>query len=174
MASGRGDRIFRIRARDRQIGEKLASQDIPEAIKGKPLKIPQFNFTISLENKVRSMFGPPYYARRARWIEDMTNRLMEDLAFEYKAMVGKCANDPQAFAHQWRELISLLELDELNDLINKHNMYYPMEAKLRIDPDSGAPLVGSTPWEPLEKISTEGLLKVFPPDMSASLAFNEE
>lgn len=174
MASGRGDRISKIRARDRQIGEKLASQDIPDTIKGKPLKIPQFNFTISLENKVRSMFGPPYYARRARWIEDMTNRLMEDLAFEYQAMVGKYANDPEVFAQQWKELISSLELDELNDLIDKHNTYYPMEAKLRIDPDSGAPLIGSVPWKPTERISIEGLLKVFPPNMNAALTFNEE
>lgn len=174
MKSGSGDRISRIRARDRHIGEKLASQDIPEAIKGKPLQIPQFNFTISLENKVRSMFGPPYYARRARWIEDMTSRLMEDLVYEYANMADRFVDDPQAFAIHWNTLIYSLELDELNNLIEKHNTYYPMEAKLRIDPESGAPLVGSVPWEPLGKISCEGLLRTFPPDINVAFKHGKD
>ncbi len=174
MASGRGDSIFRIRAKDRLIGEKLASQDVPDHIKGKPLKIPQFNFTISLENKVRSMFGPPHYASRARKIENTTHKLMEDLAFEYTSMLDKFSENPEVFAQQWKGLISSLELDEINDLIDKHNTYYPMEANLQIDPDSGAPLIGSIPWEPTERFSVEGLLKRFPPDMIATLNHDED
>ena len=173
MASGRGDRLFRIRARDRQIGEKLASQDIPDHIKGKPLRIPQFNFTISLENKVRSMFGPPHYATRARRIETITDKLMKDLTFEYASMIDRYGDAPEVFSQKWKELISSLELDELNNLIDKHNTYYPIEAKLQIDPDSGAPLVGSVPWEPIEKISMEGLLKRFPPVTNAASKHDE-
>ncbi len=174
MASGRRDNIFRIRARDRLIGEKLESQDIPESIKGKPLRIPQFNFTISMENKVRSMFGPPHYATRARRIENITQKLMEDLAIEYDGMIDSFGEDTEVFTQQWKNLIGSLELDELNGLIDKHNTYYPMEANLQIDPDSGAPLIGSVPWKPTERISIEGLLKRFPPDMTATLNHDEE
>ena len=174
MAANRGDRIFRIRARDRLIGEKLDSQAIPENIKGKPLKIPQFNFTISLENKVKSLFGPPYYAKRAGQIENITQKLMEDLTIEYASMIDSLGDDPEVFAQQWTDLIGSLELDELNDLIDKHNTYYPMEAKLQIDPNTGAPLLGSVPWKPKERISVEGLLKRFPPDMNAAYNHDEE
>ena len=71
-------------------------------------------------------------------------------------------------------MIGSLELDELNDLIDKHNTYYPMEAKLQIDPKTGAPLMGSVPWEPKEHISVEGLLQLFPPEITADLNHVEE
>lgn len=170
---GRRDNIFRKRAKDRLLGEKLASQDIPENIQGKPLKIPQANFTISLENKVKSMFGPPRYATRARRIENITQKLMEDLSIEYASMIGGFGDNPEMFAQQWRELIGSLELDELNDLIGKHNAYYPVEANLQIDPGSGAPLIGSVPWEPKECISIESLLKRFPPEITDTLNQDE-
>ncbi len=174
MASGRRDNIFRIRAKDRLIGEKLASQDVPDHKKGKPLNIPQFNFTIPLENKVRSMFGPPHYASRAHRIESITHKLMEDLAFEYAGMINRFGESYEVFAQQWKELVNALELDELNDLIERHNTYYHMEANLQIDPDSGTYLNGSVPWKPKERITVEGLLKRFPPDMTANLNHDED
>ena len=154
--------IFRIRARDRLIGEKLASQGIPEKSKGKPLSIPQFNFTISLEKKVQSMFGTPKYAARARRIENITQQLMEDLSCEYEHMTNQYGENPEIFAQKWKELIDSLELDEINQLIDKHNKYYPVEANLQIDPDTGAPLLGSSPWKPTEKITQAELLTLFP------------
>ncbi len=169
MALGRGNNIFRIRAKDRLIGEKLASQNEFQNTKGKPLKIPQFNFTISLENKVKSMFGPPHYATRARRIEIITQRLIEDLTVEYDRMVAKLGDDSEGFTKQWQELIRSMELVEINDLIDKHNRYYPIEANLQIDPDSGAPLVGSVLWEPVPQITIEGLLDRFPADMTSIL-----
>ncbi len=161
MTAGRSDNIFRIRAKDRMIGEKLASQGIPENLKGKPLKIPQANFTISLENKVKSMFGPPHYATRARRIENITQKLIEDLAVEHENMKQEYDDRPEVFARKWQELIASLELDDLNELIEKHNQYYPMEANLQIDPETGAPLAGAVPWEPKKKITVEELLKRF-------------
>ena len=174
MGSSGRNNIFRIRARDRQIGEKLASEDIPEHLKGKPLKIPQFNFTISLENKVRSMFGPPHFAVRARRIENAIRQLTEDLSIEYAGMHDKFGDDPEEFAEQWEKLIESLELDELNDLIEKHNTYYPMEANLQISPDSGAPMIGSVPWKPKAKISAEVLLKQFPSEVTSASNIGEE
>ena len=105
MASGRGNNMFRIRAKDRLIGANLASQDVFKSTKGKPLKIPQYNFTISLENKVKSMFGPPHYATRARRIEIITQRLIEDLTVEYDSVVARLGDDSEAFAQQWLKLI---------------------------------------------------------------------
>lgn len=166
MAPGFGDGVFRRRARDRLTGEKLASQGLPKDVKGKPLKIPQVNFTVSLESKVRSMFGPPHFATRARRIENLTRKLMDDLAAEYAGMIERFREDPDTFDREWNRLVRSVELDKLNDLIEKHNKYYPIEANLQIDPESGAPLLGSVPWKPKDKISTELLLERFPPDMT--------
>ncbi|MDY6910966.1 MAG: hypothetical protein SVM79_01200 [Chloroflexota bacterium] len=155
--------MLRIRAKDRLIGEKLASQGIPDYLKGKPLKIPQFNFTIPLENKVRSVLGPPHYASRARSIETITHRLLEDLTFEYARMTDEYREKPDLFASKWKELLHSLELDAVNDLIDRHNTYYPIEANLRIDPDSGAYLNGSIPLQAKEHITVDWLLEKFPP-----------
>ena len=163
------DNISRMKARDRLIAKRLESTDIPEDIKGRPLRIPQMVMKIPMEKLVQSMFGPPKYALRARRIEDKTDKLMKEITTEYINMVDRFGKDPEIFAQQWKEYIGSLELKELNDLIERHNMYYPVEANLNIDLKTEGFLIGSTLWKPKEKITIEGLLKQFPPNITAAL-----
>ena len=167
------DNISRMKARDRLIAKKLESSDIPKEMKGRPLRLPQMNFPVPLEKLIQAMYGPPRYALRARQIEDKTDRLMEAVATEYTNMVNTVGKHPKRFAQKWKEFICSLQLYELNDLIERHNMYYPIEANLAIDPKSEGFLIGSIPWEPKEKITTEALLKEFPPYITAALNQDE-
>ena len=127
--------------RDRILAKQLEAHKFDEDIIGKPLEIPSVHFTIPLSKKIQALSGPPYYVVRARRIEQTTDQLMEDLAIEYRKMIKKFVNRPKVFSSKWKSLIEAWPLDKLNDLIENHNNYYPIEANLQIDivPQPGLP-----------------------------------
>jgi len=153
--------------RDRLLGEQLASHEFDENVIGKPLNIPEVNFTIPLEKKVLAVSGPPYYAVRARQIEQLTDQLMKDLTINYRKMAEQFGHHPEVFSRRWKKAVESIELDMLNDLIERHNNYFPIEANLAIDPKSEALMFGAAPWEPKEKVTTESLLQRFPANTAA-------
>jgi hypothetical protein len=50
------------------------------------------------------------------------------------------------------------DLALLNDLIARHNRYYPIEANLAIDVRTGRLLERGAPWRPLPSVSAADLL----------------
>jgi hypothetical protein len=152
--------------RERILAKQLESHEFNGGITSKPLEIPQVNFTIPLEKKIQTLSGPPYYMLRSRQIERLMDQLMEELSAEYSKMLAKFAGRREVFAGKWKKLIENWPLDKLNNLIEKHNMYYPIEANLRMNPRSSDFLFGSAVWKPREKITVESLLERFPPDAS--------
>jgi hypothetical protein len=88
----------------------------------------------------------PSYIRRLRRIEDLEARLMLKVA-----TAGSVA---AALAEA--EIVD--ELAQLNDLIARHNRYYPIEANLPIDVRSGRLLERGAPWRPLPSITAADLL----------------
>lgn len=102
---------------------------------------PERNFTLATEERVRALVaGPPAYVRRLRIIEDLEAAIVRLLAS------GK--HERQA---GWL-------LERLNDLVSRHNRYYPVEANLAIDPRSGE-LVDrdGKRWKPMQARSLEEL-----------------
>lgn len=87
---------------------------------GRETAAPERNFTIATEDRVRALVaGPPAFVRRLRIIEDLEAAIVRLLA----------SGDHERQA-TWL-------LDRLNDLVSRHNRYYPVEANLAIDPRSG-------------------------------------
>lgn len=108
---------------------------------------PPRNFTLSLEERLRAYAqGVPSYIRRRRRIEDLEARLIRKLAAAASAV------DALADA----EIVD--DLAQLNDLIARHNRYYPIEANLPIDVRSGRLLERGVPWLPLLSVTTADLL----------------
>jgi len=109
---------------------------------------PPRNFTLSVEERLRAYAqGVPGYIRRRRRIEDLEARLIQKLV---------AAQAPAAAAVS-EEVIAELAL--LNDLIARHNRYYPIEANLPIDVRTGRLLErGGAPWRPLPAVTTAELL----------------
>jgi hypothetical protein len=117
----------------------------PEADRGADTLSPARNFTLTAAERVgAAIAGAPAYARRLRAIEDLEARLAQWLAD------GIEPNDKarRAFAD---------ELDHLNELIDRHNRYYPAERNLPCDPRSGAMLDHGRPWRPLRRATPESL-----------------
>lgn len=102
---------------------------------------PDRNFSLATEERVRALVaGPPAYVRRLRIIEDLEAAVVRLLAS------GK---------HE-RQAAWLLE--RLNDLVSRHNRYYPVEANLAIDPRTGELLDrDGKHWKPMVARSLEAL-----------------
>ena len=88
----------------------------------------------------RSLEGYLKAGNRPRWMERLgeieagiaTQRHRLERA--YRALRRECGDDPDAFAHRWRETAQQWRFDALNELIHQHNEWFPIERQLPVDP----------------------------------------
>jgi hypothetical protein len=90
--------------------------------------------------------GVPSHIRRRRRIEDLEARLVARLAAAATPAEAAAAADVEA------------ELALLNDLIDRHNRYYPIEAQLPIDVRTRTLVERGAPWRPLPHVASADLL----------------
>jgi hypothetical protein len=83
-------------------------------------------FRADPDRYLASLGGPLPYMQRLRSIEAETERQLELLAEAYEEHRG----DPES----WRRLAERWDFTHVNELIDKHNRWYPMEARLAMDP----------------------------------------
>jgi hypothetical protein len=102
-------------------------RDHPLAGKSIPLRLRHFRPDAS--GYLASLGGPPPYMGRLREIARLTAEHERALAEEY----GRVGADPGA----WYELALQWDFGEVNDLIDRHNRWYPAEARLPMDPMTG-------------------------------------
>jgi hypothetical protein len=93
---------------------------------GKPLRRRLRNFRSEADNYLTSLGGPLPYMQRLRSIEAETERHLEQLAEAYEEHRGDAA--------AWRSFAERWDFSGVNELIEKHNRYYPIEARLPMDP----------------------------------------
>lgn len=110
---------------------------------------PPRNFAQTLEEKVRAQGGVPAHLRRKRDIEDLIAQALATLREARAKGVRGAALEARA---------RTLDLEPLNGLIDRHNRYYPIEARLPIDPRSGGLLELGQPWRPMAFVTAETLL----------------
>ncbi len=120
---------------------------------------PARNFTLTTEDRVRAAAaGPPAYMRRLRSIEDLEEgivRVLAELCEEARA-AGQPAEEQAAHA---RAAAPKHALKRLDDLIARHNRWYPIEAELPMQPRTGE-LLDRTgdPWRPMRAPTLDDLL----------------
>jgi hypothetical protein len=86
---------------------------------------------------VASLGGPLAYMRRLRQVELETEQHEERLLEAWRALAEECAGDDSAFARRWRLTAERWSFTSVNELIDRHNRWYPTEARLPMDPRSG-------------------------------------
>ena len=76
---------------------------------------------------------------RPRWMERIAE-IDHSIAFHkrdygrrYRRLRERYGDDTAAFAEHWREVAAAARFDELNELIEQHNEYYPIERDLPMD-----------------------------------------
>jgi hypothetical protein len=86
------------------------------------------NFRLTLAERIRALEGLPAHLRRKREIEDLVHALS---------------------TRRMRPSERMEMLGRVNELIDRHNRYYPIEANLAMDPRRGVFMENGAPWAPL-------------------------
>jgi hypothetical protein len=119
-----------------RIRDDLSENLLDSPLRGKPLRRRLRNFTPDPAGYVASMGGPLPYMQRLRAIEDLTRTHLDRLERAREALAEDC-RDAEEFARRWRATADRWSFHELNDLIERHNRYYPTESRLPMDPKTG-------------------------------------
>jgi len=155
--------------RERQEAELLAADLKGSPVTGKPLPRRLRNFAPSVEGYARSVAGPPAYVQRLRQIEDEIGDHLARLAAA-REEVDREVSDRAERDRRWRDLAARWSFHAVNDLIEKHNRWYPVEARLAMNPRTGDFVhVGGKPYR-LDPLDAEWVLTRFPPAGSRRLA----
>ena len=118
---------------------------------GKPLRRRWRNFTSEPDTYLASLGGPLPYMRRLREIERLTEQHLEALATAY-----------EEHPDDWADVVARWDFGDVNELIEKHNRWFPTEARLRMDPRTRDYVkIGGRPYShaPLD---AEWILERFP------------
>jgi len=101
---------------------------------------------------------------RLREIEQRTAAHEERLADAWRVLAEDCGDDGVAFARDWGATATAWSFFDVNDLIERHNRWYPIEARLPMDPKTGDyALVNGRSYQ-LEPLAETWVLERFPPD----------
>jgi hypothetical protein len=95
-------------------------------LKGKPLRRAWRNFRPDIASHVGALGGPLPYMQRLREIEAQTEAHIVRLTEAYAEHDGD--------AEAWRRTAERWDFGDVNELIDKHNRWYPIEARLPMDP----------------------------------------
>jgi hypothetical protein len=120
----------------------------------------------TLENYLKAG-SVPRWMERVGEIDAGIARERRHLARAYRALQGECAGDPQLFAARWRACARGWPFDELNELIEQHNAWYPIERDLPLNPRTGdyVRVGGRSYRRPV--LGPEWVLEQFPPAADA-------
>ncbi len=87
------------------------------------------NFRPDADSYLASLGGPRPYMVRLRQISALTTAHQQALAEAYVAHGGDSA--------AWVALVEGWDFSEVNELIDRHNRWYPAESRLPMDPRTG-------------------------------------
>jgi hypothetical protein len=169
LASTRLSRRLSRRARD----EEARINEVPPA-SGKEKNLSEHvpSSLIPLQDRVRALAvgGAPAWSRRLKRIHDLTLAATAMLQADWHTLARKARGDRSRFAAAWRQHADSFDFDQINELVDRHNRYFPAEANLPMDVktlDYVAFAGGDYRRRPLD---SAWILTQFPPDLDTALA----
>jgi hypothetical protein len=155
--------------RERRQRAGLEADLATSPLTGRPLPLRLRNFRADADGYLASLGGPLPYMLRLREIDALTEDHVARLEAAWRAE-AELAQDEPVFARRWRARVARWSFDEVNDLIERHNRWYPAESRLRMDPRTGDyALVNGKPYR-REPLDAAWALRRFPPAQAAALA----
>jgi hypothetical protein len=153
--------------RETREAERLVADLQGSPLVGRPLPLRPRNFSPSVEGYARSVAGPPAYAQRLRQIEDEVAAHLERLELAWQELCRE-VTDRNERERRWRDLAHRWSFDAVNDLIDRHNRWYPVEARLAMDPRTGDFVrINGKPYR-LEPLDAGWILERFPSALRAA------
>ena len=156
----------------REVGEarKLAEDLEGSPLRGRPLRARLRNFRPAVDGYVASIGGPLPYMRRLREIHEETLGHEQRLEEAWRELARRCAGDERLFAQRWVRLAERWNFFAVNELIDRHNRYFPVEARLPMDPATGDfVLVAGEPYRK-RRLDADWVLERFPPVLRRAAA----
>jgi hypothetical protein len=136
-------------------------------VAGKPLPVRPRLFKVEADSYIASLGGPLPYMARLREIERLTDQAEAALEARRRQLAQECDGDAAAFARRWRRAAQRWRFDEVNDLIARHNRWYPVEARLPMDVRRrDYVLVNGRPYS-RRPLDADWVLGRFPPELPA-------
>ncbi len=134
---------------------------------GRPLPRRPRLFKVETDSYIASLGGPLPYMVRLREIERLTAQAESDIARRWRELAADCGDDGEAFSRRWRRAAERCNFVEVNELIERHNRWYPVEARLPMDPKRrDYVLVGGRHYS-RRPLDAEWVLERFPADLPA-------
>ena len=115
--------------RDRRNLEGLEADLRDSPLRGRELPLRLRNFRPDAGSYLASLGGPLPYMARLREIDALVVQHEQELEQAY----GFAGDDAEA----WRSLAHSWDFSEVNELIDRHNRWYPAESRLPMDPRTG-------------------------------------
>jgi hypothetical protein len=141
--------------RERREREALAEDLQGNPLAGAPLRQRLRNFRPAADAQIAALGGPLAWMRRLRAIELAIDEHRERLAEAYELR-----ESPE----QWRRLAEAWDFSEVNDLVERHNRFYPAESRLPMNPRTGDFVrVNGKPYT-REPLDAAWILTLFPAD----------
>jgi hypothetical protein len=117
--------------------DRLAEELEGSPLKGRPLRRRLRNFRPDAASYITSLGGPLPYMVRLREIHELTASHERRLAEEWTRVAAESRGDEALFARRWRTVAERWNFVEVNDLIDRHNRWFPLESGLPMDPRTG-------------------------------------
>lgn len=145
--------------RDGAFGRAVARDLEGSPLVGRPQRYRARNFRPSAESYIASLGGPLPYMRRLRQIAEETAEHERQLTEVHAALAVEGLDN---FAERWERLAQRWRFEAVNDLIERHNRFYPAEARLPMDPATrDYALVNGRSYR-LEPLGAAWILQRFP------------
>jgi hypothetical protein len=137
---------------------------------GRPLPERPRLARVELDRYLPALGGPLPYMQRLRRIDDEIAAHERALHEAWRGLANDHRGYPVAFRRRWTRVAAEWSFGDVNELIARHNAYYPAEARLPMDPRSGdfVPVLGrSYRRDPLDE---RWIVARFPADLIAATA----
>ena len=152
--------------RDRRERAALEEDLLTIPLTGRPLPVRARFGRPTAEAYLAATRGPLPYMLRLREIEHRIGDLEASLRDTWQAFADRQA-DANRFRNEWTAYADALSVGELNDLIDRHNRWYPVESGLPMDPRTGDyALVNGRDYR-LDPLDAAWVLDRFPADLSS-------
>jgi len=132
--------------------QRVAADRDLNPLAGSKLRRRLRNFKPEADTYIASLGGPLPYMQRLRQIEELTKAHLARLEEAYAERRG-----------DWRRVAERWDFGDVNDLIERHNAWYPIESRLPMDPRSRDFVkVGGRPYR-REPLDAAWILERYPP-----------
>ena len=153
-------------ARERAERELLERELEGEPFRDRRVRPRPNHFRPSAEGYALSRGGPLPYMVRLREIEAETRAHGEALDRAWRELAEVCAGDPEAFERRWRHRATRWDFGAVNDLIERHNRFYPIESRLPMDVRRrDYALVNGRPYR-RDRLGVGWILECFPAELA--------